>query len=167
LTYTYQQTTRAHFRIICSYKALLLPLPFFLIAKVPEGQCTNMVNALETAPFTEDESTCAEQMRAIVLENHIPYKSLIDSPETLLRVSAGHIENGALWTRFTVQYNLYAGSVVALGSDAQRQQLVESQGDGVLGCFAFTEKGAGVLSGAGVETTATFDPKTDEVGALF
>jgi hypothetical protein len=31
----------------------------------------------------------------------------------------------------------------------------------MLGCFAFTEKGAGVLSGAGVETTATFDAASD------
>ena len=33
---------------------------------------------------------------------------------------------------------------------------------GELGCFAFTEKGAGVLSGAGVETTAEYDPAADE-----
>ena len=68
---------------------------------------------------------------------------------------------GALWTRFTVSYNLYAGSVVALGSDEQREKLFATQSSGELGCFAFTELGAGVLSGAGVETTATFDTATD------
>ncbi len=36
-----------------------------------------------------------------------------------------------------------------------------SQSRGALGCFAFTERGAGVLSGAGVESTATYDPAAD------
>lgn len=96
------------------------------------------------------------------MAKHIPYMSLIESPETLLRCSQGINTNGGLWTRFTVQYNLFGGSIVAVGGDEQRQMLVESQTRGVLGCFAFTEKGAGVLSGAGVETTATFDPLTEE-----
>ncbi len=51
---------------------------------------------------------------------------------------------GALWTRFTVQYNLFAGSIVALGSDTQRESLYATQHDGQLGCFAFTENGAGI-----------------------
>jgi hypothetical protein len=105
------------------------------------------------APFTEVEEECAEQMRRIVSASHIPYSSLIDSPETLLRCSKGHCKlvgdcsapappldnpmflssfslaatNGALWTRFTVQFNLFAGSIVALGSDEQRKKLVASQ----------------------------------------
>jgi hypothetical protein len=70
-------------------------------------------------------------------------------------------ENGSLYTRFTVQYNLYAGTIVALGSDKQREELYATQAGGDLGCFAFTECGAGVLSGAGVETTATFDEKRE------
>jgi alkylation response protein AidB-like acyl-CoA dehydrogenase len=108
-----------------------------------------MVAALEGMPFTEDEGTCAQQMKKILTAAHIPYASLIDSPEELLRVSSGHEGcNGALWTRFTVQYNLFAGSIVALGSDEQRKELVARQSSGALGCFAFTEKGAGVLSGA-------------------
>lgn len=60
-----------------------------------------------------------------------------------------------------VQYNLFAGSIVALGTDEQRQQLYDTQDKGELGCFAFTEIGAGVLSGAGVETTATYDPERE------
>ena len=36
-------------------------------------------------------------------------------------------------------------------NDDQREELIESQtdGKGSLGCFAFTEKAAGVMSGAG------------------
>jgi acyl-CoA oxidase len=50
---------------------------------------------------------------------------------------------------------------VALGSEDQRKKLVSSQDSGRLGCFSFTEHGTGVLSGAGVETTAVFDQETD------
>ncbi|CAE7342531.1 ACX3.2, partial [Symbiodinium microadriaticum] len=59
-----------------------------------------------------------------------------------------------------VQYNLFAGSIVALGTDAQRELLYATQDRGELGCFAFTEIGAGVLSGAGVETTAIYNEFT-------
>eukprot|EP00615_Pteridomonas_danica_P000841 CAMPEP_0114354888 /NCGR_PEP_ID=MMETSP0101-20121206/19809_1 /TAXON_ID=38822 ORGANISM="Pteridomonas danica, Strain PT" /NCGR_SAMPLE_ID=MMETSP0101 /ASSEMBLY_ACC=CAM_ASM_000211 /LENGTH=522 /DNA_ID=CAMNT_0001496565 /DNA_START=18 /DNA_END=1583 /DNA_ORIENTATION=- len=126
--------------------------------------CEGVVSAVENSEFTENEGFCAEQMRKIVMAKHIPYSSLVETPETLLRCSQGIATNGGLWTRFTVQYNLFGGSIVAVGGDAQREALKATQSKGVLGCFAFTEKGAGVLSGAGVETTATFDPDAGESG---
>ena len=126
-------------------------------AQVPAA-CKAMVRALEEAPPTDQEGTCAAQMAAIVRACHLRYGTMIDAPETLLRCSQGmEGSNGALWTRFTVQYNLFAGSIVAMGTDAQRKALLESQSSGALGCFAFTERGAGVLSGAAVETTAEWD----------
>ena len=135
----------------------------FLTGKVDiPTECKNLVEAVESSAPDVPEEECAEQIRAIVVAKHIPYKSLIEAPERILRCSQGIATNGGLWTRFTVQYNLFAGSIVAVGSDEQRAALVAMQDKGVLGCFAFTEKGAGVLSGAGVETTATLDPKTDE-----
>ena len=91
---------------------------------------------------------------------YLKYKSLESNPEYLLRCNR-HIcasDHGALGTRFTVQYNLYGGSIVALGNEIQKQRLYDTQENGDLGCFAFTEIGAGVLSGAGVETTAEYDP---------
>ena len=69
-----------------------------------------MVRGLESSPFTDDEGACAAQMRALVRAAHIAYPSLTEAPEVLLRASAGHEgPNGALWTRFTVQFNLFAG----------------------------------------------------------
>ena len=79
---------------------------------------------------------------------HIPTqdKQTIDPPLPLLSVFL-----------LQVQYNLFVGSIVALGTDLQRQTLYDTQEKGELGCFAFTEIGAGVLSGAGVETIATYN----------
>ena len=87
-----------------------------------------LVAALNAAPVVDDEAACAQQMREIVAAGHLSFRELEARPATLLRCSP-HVdtEHGALWTRFTVQYNLYAGSVVALGSAAQREALYASQ----------------------------------------
>eukprot|EP00913_Durusdinium_trenchii_P002076 g1918.t1 len=61
-----------------------------------------------------------------------------------------------LGIRMTVHYNLFCGTVLALGNEEQCRWLEESQTRGQLGCFMLTEVGAGVLSGLVVETTATW-----------
>jgi len=61
-----------------------------------------------------------------------------------------------------VQFNLFAGSIVGLAGEEQLQMLDEIQEQGKLGCFLLTEMQAGVLSGLIVETTATWDPSTQE-----
>jgi acyl-CoA oxidase len=72
----------------------------------------------------------------------------------------GPLVSGGMGIRFTVQMNLFAGSVANLGDDLQRERLQEILSNGELGCFALTETGAGVLSGLIVGTTATFDEAT-------
>jgi acyl-CoA oxidase len=47
---------------------------------------------------------------------------------------------------------------LALGGPAQLAQLEAMQHDGTLGCFALTERLAGVNSGLVVQTTATWHP---------
>jgi len=59
--------------------------------------------------------------------------------------------------RFTVQFNLFAGTVLALGNDDQIKLLDKFQADGKLGCFCLTEVFAGVNSGLIVQTTAVYD----------
>ena len=130
----------------------------------PEQACKAICSAFLEMPTTYDEAECAEQMRELLMGKHLLYKTLETNPEHLLRATR-HLsvgDHGALATRYTVQYNLFAGSVVAMGTDEQRQFLYDSQERGELGCFAFTELGAGVLSGAGVETTAVYDVEKEE-----
>lgn len=101
-------------------------------------------------------------MREIIQSFALPYPLLASNPMSLLGASslASRPDYGALLTRFTVQYNLFAGSIVALGDDSQRQILYDSQKGGELGCFAFTEIGAGVMSGAGAEAQAVYNKET-------
>jgi|EP00966_Prymnesium_polylepis_P254595 hypothetical protein len=55
-----------------------------------------------------------------------------------------------------------AGSILGLGGEQQVAQLDQIQESGKLGCFLLTEMQAGVLSGLIVETTADYDPATQE-----
>jgi len=64
--------------------------------------------------------------------------------------------------RFTVQFNLFAGTIVALGGPEQLAALDKLQDGGRLGCFALTERLAGVNSGLVVNTTCTWDPATQQ-----
>jgi hypothetical protein len=99
-------------------------------------QCRPCIQALLEPPITSDERECAEQMRGLIQSGCLPYRSLVNQPDLLLSMSlhTGNVQtNGALWTRFTVQYNLFAGSIVALGSDAQREKLFQTQATGDLG----------------------------------
>lgn len=60
--------------------------------------------------------------------------------------------------RYTVLFNLFAGSIIGLGTEEQAKQILSPiQTKGELGCFALTERSAGVLSGLIVETTAAWD----------
>ena len=61
--------------------------------------------------------------------------------------------------RFTVQFNLFAGTILELGNENQVSLLDRLQEEGKLGCFALTEKLAGVSSGLVVNTTCTWDPE--------
>jgi acyl-CoA oxidase len=128
-----------------------------------EREVKAMVNAMNSAPLVQDEAKSAALFKEIYRKGHLQLRALVNDPGRLLRVSR-HLTtgDGALGTRFTVSYNLYAGSVAALGSNEQREELFSTQKDGELGCFAFTEKGAGVMSGAAAETTAHYDTKTQE-----
>lgn len=63
------------------------------------------------------------------------------------------------WIRFTVHFNLFAGTVMALGSPEQVALLDKFQSEGKVGCFGLTEAFAGVNSGMIVNTTATWSPE--------
>jgi acyl-CoA oxidase len=64
-----------------------------------------------------------------------------------------------------VQCNLFAGSVIALGAPAHATRLAAMHAAGELGCFALTERDAGVLSGLKIDTLATWDPVRGGFGA--
>eukprot|EP00931_Biecheleriopsis_adriatica_P053850 TRINITY_DN31617_c0_g1_i1.p1 TRINITY_DN31617_c0_g1~~TRINITY_DN31617_c0_g1_i1.p1 ORF type:complete len:636 (+),score=114.92 TRINITY_DN31617_c0_g1_i1:24-1910(+) len=105
----------------------------------------------------------AEQLRALLRGGYLGLES-ITSCEGMLDFFASHRVFAAqdslqccLGIRMTVHYNLFCGTILALGNEAQKRWLQSAQLQGLLGCFLLTETGAGVLSGLVVETVATWE----------
>jgi len=106
----------------------------------------------------------AECLRSFIKTGLLNFNDMQHKPERFFaahRLLASKILGG-FGIRFTVQFNLFAGSILGLGDPEQIQLLHAMQRNGDLGCFALTEVGAGVLSGFIVETTATYDDASNE-----
>jgi len=64
--------------------------------------------------------------------------------------------NGSLATKFTVQFNLFGGSLMALHTDRHLPFMKSVDSLNSMGCFCFTELGYG-NNAPKMETTATYD----------
>eukprot|EP00928_Gymnodinium_smaydae_P020617 TRINITY_DN17972_c0_g1_i1.p1 TRINITY_DN17972_c0_g1~~TRINITY_DN17972_c0_g1_i1.p1 ORF type:complete len:501 (-),score=122.52 TRINITY_DN17972_c0_g1_i1:35-1432(-) len=109
----------------------------------------------------------AEQLRELEKSGLLKLTDLKENPQRFFeahRLLARHAPQlgPGFWIRFTVHYNLFAGSVLAVGSDEQVGKLADIQKRGLLGCFGLTEKFAGVNSGMIVKTVAEWDDATKE-----
>jgi len=92
--------------------------------------------------------------------------SVLDFWNNPLRIFAAHelaaIIDPAMTTKMTVQFNLFGGTVLKLGTERHHKQLL----DGIdslhdIGCFGLTELGYG-NNAVEMETTATYDPASKE-----
>jgi acyl-CoA oxidase len=117
-----------------------------------------------TDAFSGEDSheTSAQRMRELVKSGLLRHTDLRDRPDRFfeahrLLARRAVSEGPGFWIRFTVHYNLCYGTVLAVGNENQIAALDNVEAAGMLGCFALTEKRAGVQSGLVVETTATYD----------
>mmetsp|Transcript_10933 Transcript_10933/g.26255 ORF Transcript_10933/g.26255 Transcript_10933/m.26255 type:complete len:537 (-) Transcript_10933:213-1823(-) len=104
----------------------------------------------------------AKRMRELLKTGLLRHTDLNNNPERFFlahRLLARHAPQlgPGFWIRFTVHYNLCAGTVLGLGNEEQVKLLDEWQEQGMLGCFSLTEKLAGVNSGLVVNTRADWD----------
>eukprot|EP00095_Tigriopus_kingsejongensis_P011339 maker-scaffold1124_size61417-snap-gene-0.10 protein:Tk11339 transcript:maker-scaffold1124_size61417-snap-gene-0.10-mRNA-1 annotation:"acyl-coenzyme a oxidase peroxisomal" len=88
--------------------------------------------------------------------------SVMDFKTNPLRVFAAHemvILQPAMGTKMTVQFNLFGGTVLKLGTERHHYLLpgIDTLDD--VGCFALTELGYG-NNAVAMETTATYDKAT-------
>ncbi|KAF2359072.1 Acyl-CoA oxidase/dehydrogenase central domain [Trinorchestia longiramus] len=93
--------------------------------------------------------------------------SVLDFRNNPLRVFAAHeissIVDPAMTTKMTVQFNLFGGTVLKLGTERHHQRLlagIDTLED--VGCFGLTELGYG-NNAVEMETTAVYDASTDEI----
>merc|ERR1719322_1997284 len=92
--------------------------------------------------------------------------SVLDFWNNPLRIFAAHelaaIIDPAMTTKMTVQFNLFGGTVLKLGTERHHKVLLEGIDNlNDVGCFGLTELGYG-NNAVEMETTATYDSKTKE-----
>lgn len=92
--------------------------------------------------------------------------SVLDFINNPLRIFAAHelaaIIDAAMATKMTVQFNLFGGTVLKLGTERHHSKLlagIDTLDD--VGCFGLTELGYG-NNAVEMETTAEYDKETDE-----
>jgi len=107
-------------------------------------------------------SETAERFRKLLKTGLLRQTDLRDNPDRFFQAHRligdyGIRVGPGVLIRFTVQYNLFCGTIVALGTEEQVESLNAMQAAGKLGCFGLTEKFAGVNSGLVVQTTAEWD----------
>jgi acyl-CoA oxidase len=69
--------------------------------------------------------------------------------------------DGSLATKFTVQFNLFGGTLMALHTDRHLEFMKKVDSLEHMGCFCFTEVGYG-NNAVEMETTATYDHSKKE-----
>lgn len=114
-----------------------------------------------TADVTYVESS--EMLKKLIKTNSLLFTDMRDNPAKFFEAHRLLLTptNGGpgFGIRFTVQFNLFAGSILGLGNEEQIKVLSEYQKNGILGCFCLTERFAGVNSGLVVGTTCTWVPE--------
>ena len=98
-----------------------------------------------------------------IIENK--FISIFDFERNPLNIFAVHevagLVDGSMATKLTVLFNLFGGTVLNLGTARHRPLLEGIDRNEVVGCFALTELAYG-NNAVEMETTAIFDPKTNE-----
>jgi acyl-CoA oxidase len=121
---------------------------------------SDLATYLQNLPVGRNHVETSVQLSEIVKKAFLHYTDIETDPEKFFechRMLSFH-NHHALGIKFTAQYNLFAGTILFLGNMTQRENLIQSQSSGLLGCFALTEKSAGVMSGFIVSTTAVYNP---------
>lgn len=102
------------------------------------------VPSLDSATQTIYTSSVSSILKDLIKSNLLSYQEIHESPERLFsahRVVASVVASSfssigiPFWEQFTVQYNLFAGIIWALGTEHHRRELERMQEQGVLGCF--------------------------------
>ena len=98
--------------------------------------------------------TSVKQLKQIL--NIIHYNIIYEQPEIFFELHRILARNFcySLSIRFTVQYNLFAGTILTLGTD---EQISLIQNNSIIGSFGLTEEMAGVNSGLIIKTTAVWN----------
>eukprot|EP00164_Ancoracysta_twista_P000973 GFYU01001273.1.p1 GENE.GFYU01001273.1~~GFYU01001273.1.p1 ORF type:complete len:652 (+),score=214.94 GFYU01001273.1:136-2091(+) len=115
-------------------------------------------------PLDEERELALKRLQKITENKLISVKDFLDNPH---RIYAAHevtgMMDGSTATKMTVQFNLFGGTVLKLGTAKHHGDFLDRIDNlDAMGCFGLTELGYG-NNAVEMETTATYDSKTDEL----
>lgn len=102
------------------------------------------------------------RLKLLISKKLVSVKNFRTDPENIFTMHEmlGYID-GNLATKFTVQFNLFGGTIVGLGGSNHEEFLDKLDNLDVIGCFCLTELGYG-NNAIEMETTATYDNEKKE-----
>ncbi len=115
-------------------------------------------------PLEEERELCFDRLKRVCSSGGGgQFISVLDFWENPLRVFAAHelaaVIDPAMATKMTVQFNLFGGTVLKLGTERHHQRYVKGIDNlDDVGCFGLTELGYG-NNAVEMETTAVYDEK--------
>lgn len=108
----------------------------------------------------EERQIALERLQKVCRGGHV---SVLDFERNPLNIFAVHeicgMVDGSMATKLTVQFNLFGGTLLKLGTQRHRKLVKGIDSLDAIGCFALTELGYG-NNAVEMEATATLDPKT-------
>merc|ERR1719384_1471866 len=110
----------------------------------------------------EERELALKRLQAICDAGFISVLDFVNNP---LKIFAAHelaVIDPAMGTKMTVQFNLFGGTVLKLGTERHHYLLSGIDKLEDVGCFGLTELGYG-NNAVEMETTATYDKATDEL----
>ena len=112
--------------------------------------------------INEQKELAYERLRKLATYRLFSASDFFNAP---LKVFANHemagYVDGSFATKLTVQYNLFGGSVITLGTKRHEAIAKGVEDLSVIGCFALTELGFG-NNAIEMQTVATYEHKTRE-----
>ena len=107
----------------------------------------------------DQKEVALKRLQKISDSKIVSVRDFITNPDNIftLHEMLGFVD-GALATKFTVQFNLFGGTIVGLGTKRHEDMLEKIDRLEIIGCFCLTELGYG-NNAIEMETTATWDEK--------
>lgn len=107
-------------------------------------------------PLAEERRLALERLKRVCETGVVSVRDFEQRPTNIFTVHEmlGMVDGSAA-TKFTVQFNLFGGTLLKLGSAEQRAMVDDVDALKAIGCFALTELGYG-NNAVEMETTATY-----------
>jgi acyl-CoA oxidase len=112
--------------------------------------------------LNQERDLAYERLRKLCKLNVVSVKDFWDNPKNIFTThEVAGMCDGSLCTKLTVQFNLFGGTVLKLGTDYHHNLCNDIDNLNLVGCFGLTELGYG-NNAVEMETTATYDKKNKE-----